>query len=321
MPEVLGVIEVLNRSGQVVQRSPWDGRSLRIGRAYDNDMIVDDRYVCPHHLELVQESGIPLARDLGSVNGSYTRLGKEPFKVIELTDGLTIQFGHCQLRFHASGSEVEPAWRDTARHGLLASLGKSWIVVLASLLGVAAMTAESLLLSPDEPGLLSLAGDLPFTLLLVLLWAGLWSLLNRVVTHRANFHIHLAIAFFATAALFFFEQLVLLLAFALGLSAIVNGLDYLAQSAVLAMAIYAHLRYAMPGAAASQAMAAMAVALILFGTPQIGDLVERNKFSSLPYLEPLLWPPVFRLVPGESVDEFFDHSAALREELDEVKAP
>lgn len=183
------------------------------------------------------------------------------------------------------------------------------------------MTAESLLLSPEEPGLLSLAGELPYPLILVLLWAGFWSLLNRVVTHRANFHIHLAIAFFALAALFCFEQLVLLLAFALGLSAIVNALDYLVQSAVLAMAIYAHLRYAMPGAAARQAMSAAAIALILFGTPQIGELVERNRFSSLPYLEPLLWPPVFRLAPGESVEEFFDKSAELREQLDEVEVP
>ncbi|MGH8034521.1 MAG: FHA domain-containing protein, partial [Lysobacterales bacterium] len=95
---ILGVIEVLNRSGQVVQRLAWNGRKLSIGRAYDNDVIVDDRYVCPHHLELAQDSGRLLARDLGSINGSYIRLGKEPVQVVELTDGLTIQFGHSRLR-------------------------------------------------------------------------------------------------------------------------------------------------------------------------------------------------------------------------------
>lgn len=318
---ILGVIEVLNRTGQVIQRLPWDGRNLRIGRAYDNDMIVDDHYVCPHHLELAQDSGRLLARDLGSVNGSYHQFGRTPFKTMEITDGSTIQFGHSVLRYHATGSAVAPAWRDAARHGVLASLGKASVLALAATLSISAMTAESLLVSPDEPGILSLAGELPYPLIVVLLWSGFWALLNRVVAHRANFNVHLTIAFLATAALFLFEQLALLTAFALGWNAIANQLDYLVQSAVLAIAIYSHLRYAMPGGAARQAMVAAAVALILFGTPQIGNLVERSGYSSLPYLDPLLWPPEFQLVPGESVDEFFDQSAVLREELDQIEVP
>ena len=316
--QVLGLIEVLNRNGQVVQRLPWNGRHLRIGRAYDNDMIVDDHYVCPHHLELLLDTGRLLARDLGSVNGSYTGPGKDPVQVVELTDGLTIQFGHSQLRYHASGGEVAATWRDTARHGPLAVLGKSWVVLFAAMLAIAALAADSLLESPDKPELLNIAGEMLYPLMAVLLWAGFWSLLNRLMTNRANFHIHLAIALIAMAGLFLSDQLVSLLAFALGWNDSVDWLDYLSQSAVGAMTIYSHLRYAMPGVAARQAMVATAVALILVGTPQIGDVIERNEFSNLPYLEPLLWPPAFRLVRGESIDEFFDQSTSLRETLDKA---
>ncbi|MGH8035226.1 MAG: hypothetical protein ACREO9_08380, partial [Lysobacterales bacterium] len=183
---------------------------------------------------------------------------------------------------------------------------------------LATLAADSLLESPDQPELLSLAGDMLYPLIAVLLWSGFWSLLNRLMTHRANFHIHLAIAFTAMTGLFFSDQLVSLLSFALGWNDLVSWLEYLVQSAVAALAIYSHLRYAMSGAAGRQAVVAAALALMLFGTPEIGDVIERNEFSSLPYLEPLLWPPAFRLVRGESVDKFFDQSNSLREKLDEV---
>ncbi|HLF31678.1 MAG TPA: FHA domain-containing protein [Xanthomonadales bacterium] len=315
---VLGVIEVLNRSGQVMQRLPWNGRRLRVGRAYDNDMIVDDRYVCPHHLELTLESGHLWARDLGSINGSYAGRGKERVGVIELSDGLTIQIGHSQLRFHASGSEVAATWRDTARHGLLAMLGKSWMLILTSLLALLALVADSLLEIPGRAEFLSIASEMLYPLLATLVWAGFWSLLNRILTHRANFHVHLAISFIGVAGLFFLGQLISLSAFALGWDESASWLDFGAQLALLTLVLYAHLRYAMHGAPRRQVAFAAVFALVLFGTPEIGDVIERNEFSSLPYLEPLLKPPGFRLVDGKSVDEFFSQAQALRARVDQA---
>jgi hypothetical protein len=52
-----GVIEVMNRSGQVLQRVPYSGGRLSVGRAYDNDIIVGDPYVCPHHLQICDADG------------------------------------------------------------------------------------------------------------------------------------------------------------------------------------------------------------------------------------------------------------------------
>ena len=69
-PAISGVIEVMNRSGQVLQRIPWAGKRLTVGRAYDNDIIVGDPYVCPHHLTISNMGGQLQFQDLGSLNGS-----------------------------------------------------------------------------------------------------------------------------------------------------------------------------------------------------------------------------------------------------------
>ncbi len=54
---IRGVIELLGRSGLLLQRLPYHGNTIKIGRAYDNDIIVSDPYVCPHHLVIQEHDG------------------------------------------------------------------------------------------------------------------------------------------------------------------------------------------------------------------------------------------------------------------------
>ena len=68
--DTVGLLEVLNRSGQVDQRIAVAPGRITVGRALDNDVILDDPYVCPHHLALEVESGHVTLEDLDSVNGT-----------------------------------------------------------------------------------------------------------------------------------------------------------------------------------------------------------------------------------------------------------
>lgn len=315
--EKIGALEVLSRAGHVVQRIAWDGRTLRIGRAYDNDVIVGDPFVCPHHLELTAVDGVPVARDLDSINGTYAGPRARRVDRWRLRDGQVLHFGHSQLRFHAAGSEMPATLRDTARHGLLGRLSSPWSSLLALVLALTALTLSELLDTAGRPSWPALAGELVYPLIGVLVWAGFWALLNRVLTHRAQFGVHASIALLGVAGLFAVTQVVLLAGFALGLSASVWWLELIAQVGVLAAVIHAHLRYALHGRSLRLAAAAALAALALFGGPATGELLERQEFSSLPYLDPLLWPPRYRLVEAENAAAFFERAEGLRARVDE----
>ena len=43
-------IEVMSRHGDVAARSRIDSPEARIGRAFDNDIVVNDPHVAPHHV-------------------------------------------------------------------------------------------------------------------------------------------------------------------------------------------------------------------------------------------------------------------------------
>jgi pSer/pThr/pTyr-binding forkhead associated (FHA) protein len=312
-----GVIEILNRSGQVLQRIPWDGSHQRIGRAYDNDIIVGDPYVCPHHLEIWQEDGKIRLRDTGSVNGAYLGRQRRRFGETRLSDETLVHFGHSQLRFRRAHTPVEDTWRDISRHGLLAQFDKTWVLLLLSALAFAALVADSILDSMEMLGPGQLITDQLYPLLGVLTWAGSWALVNRVIAHRANFHVHLAIACAGIVGLFLATQLVALAGFSLAADALVPWVKLAARIAVLACVVYAHLRYATHGRPTLQWVMAAFSGALLFGIPAFGDYLEQQEFSTIPYLNPLLKPPEFRLADGVDPDTFFEQAAGIRDSLTE----
>jgi hypothetical protein len=312
-----GIIEILSRSGQVLQRIPYHGGHLSIGRAYDNDIIVGDPYVCPHHLAVRDQGGNLRIQDLQSLNGSYSGRRRRRFSEIEMTDRTLVHFGHSQLRFRAHGTPVSPAWRDISRHGFLALFDNAATPFLAGVLALVVVTLDNLLDTPGQPGAGELASQLLYPIIGVLVWSGFWSLINRIISHRSNFHVHLAIACGGFAAWFLLGQAFALFGFAMGWDPAVPWLIITSRIVLLAMAVYAHLRYATHGKPASQVIVASITALLLLGTPTVGEYLDRQEFSTIPYTDPLLKPPAFQFRTGVDVDEFFADSAVLRDRLAE----
>jgi hypothetical protein len=233
-----------------------------------------------------------------------------------MQDGITLQFGHSQLRFHAAGSEIAPTLRDSARLGLLSRLDQRWVLLSLAVLASMSLLASEWLEAPGELKLLSMAEEMIYPLIGVFAWAGFWALINRVLAHRSHFLIHLTIAFAGVAALFGFSQLISLLGFALDMDVAVWWLKWLSRIAVLGLVVFAHLHYFSQAALRNQALLAGFTALLLFGTPAVGSFIERTQFSSLPWVDPLLRPPSYQWREGAPAEEFMRRAQSLRDRAD-----
>lgn len=317
MPLLRATIEILNRSGQMVHRQLWDGSRLQIGRALNNELVVADPYVCPHHLKLELEDGKALLRDLGSLNGSYLNNSKARLESLSLCDGMTVHFGHSQLRFHSGLGELQATLRDTSRWGVLSGLGKPWVLLVLAVLALLALYASELLQDPGSLGWLGIAEEMSYPLIGVVAWAGFWALLNRVLAHRFHFSVHLAIAFAGVACLFAVSQLISLLGFALDWDESVWWLRWLGRIFILAWVVFAHLRYFSQAQIPRQALLAGFSALLLFGTAAVGSFIEKTQFSSLPWLDPLIRPPAYQFREGVSVQDFMRRAQSLRKRAEE----
>ena len=75
------------------------GEVTRVGRADDNHITLEDRFVSAHHIELARKAGRVVIRDLGSTNGTF-RNGARVLRETPLDDGDRLGVGTTMFIFH-----------------------------------------------------------------------------------------------------------------------------------------------------------------------------------------------------------------------------
>jgi len=97
---------IITSEGHQVQRMPLiDGRAMRIGRAKDVELRLDDPMVSRHHAVIVPDAaGRWLIRDTGSTHGCY--VDDERVEEAALEHGVEVRIGSAVLRVDDVASRV-----------------------------------------------------------------------------------------------------------------------------------------------------------------------------------------------------------------------
>lgn len=306
-------IEVMSRHGEVAARERIDVPEARVGRAFDNDVVVDDPYVAPHHLRIYRgEDGELVAEDLATLNGLYPEHGTRRVERLPLAREPGIRIGRTTLRVHDGAHAVAPERLlapPRAHAAWAAGLGVALIAVIL-LLGWLALTTE-------PTANLVLLPVLGFATVIVL-WSGMWALFSRVFFGQARFALQLRIALTACLALFVWEQAADFIAFGFAWRDLA---EYAGLGAwiVLGAACYAHLRTIGP----RHLRLAMGVIVALISAGAVmqyaGKMEARRLVGERASLGDLR-PPEFRLVPLASSEEFFKRTDATRARVDKARA-
>ncbi len=86
---------------------PIRGPRLTLGRALDNDMILESAGVSRHHAQVEQRHGRYILRDLNSTHGS--QVNGQPVQEVVLRDGDVITLGGQRLVFRITAAPVDDA--------------------------------------------------------------------------------------------------------------------------------------------------------------------------------------------------------------------
>lgn len=102
------VVELLSKDGKVIQHFHVEKPQITIGRAYDNDVRIDDPYICPHHVcfEEQADSKLLVASDLESLNGVKINGDTDHSKHLGYNDIVTI--GRSRIRTFKPCQQVAP---------------------------------------------------------------------------------------------------------------------------------------------------------------------------------------------------------------------
>lgn len=304
-------LEILGRHREVLHRIPVRGDQLRIGRAYDNDVVLSDPHVAPHHLRLQRQAdGVWTATDLGSINGSWLDAPSRRFEHAQLDDGSLIRIGHTGLRLRHAHSAVPPELpmsRALAPYLVLALIPLTLVLVLV----------DHWLVDTEKPDSANYIGTAVSVALALCAWSSAWALIGRVFAGRAKLFDHAALALAACCSL-------LLLIRGLNLAAyMLSAPDLLALGETLTWTlvggiVYWHLAIVN---AKHRAGKALGVAVLTLGGLALNwtlAYIDRDSVGPHPVLS-YLEPQSLRLAKAESLDQFLAAVPSLQSELEHAR--
>ncbi len=304
-------IEILSRHRDIVARFRLAGPEVRIGRGYDNDVIVDDPYVAAQHLRVFRDdTGQLVAEDMGSANGLFLDGGRTRLARVVVDGKHPIRIGQTYLRVrelhHAVEPErVAPPQRPTLALAVTAALCAAVLGFYALRVWLA-QTAEARASGYLTPLLVIAAA--------ILAWAGMWALLSRIFSGHSRFLPNLLIAAAGILAYSLFDEFARFAAFAWTWP-VANTYQYVAAWLIVAVVCFLHLREVGPARLLVKGMlvTALLVAAIAVQTLQRSEALSLSGRQDTAHL---LMPPALRLVPLRGENAFFGDVANLKARLD-----
>ena len=347
MGEVGGaLVEAIDRDGSVRQAWRVEHWPISIGRALDNDVVLGDPHVAPHHATL-QLVGAPLAPpsatpgatpdDTGPVaavgpaaeivvtagdtkNGlslgrgrSVQRLaGGQTTSLADSGRDLDLQVGRTLLRLRLPGHALAAEQRIAP----VAARDPRWLPTALLIAVLLAGVLFNTYLDTDPDDMTRGVGNALLTALSGgAIWCGFWALLSKIFARQAHFGWHVRVFVVASLVSIVIAAVPPLLAFSFSWP-VVTDFSFVAFYATIAAAVYCHLLAVEParqrllrGVAAAGLVAGVALTL-WFNVQRTGRPGEELYMSHL-------FPPAFRLARPISVDRFVDGLAPMQAILDQ----
>lgn len=305
-------VEVLDRHGDVAARYRFDDIArwpVRVGRAPDNDIVLDDPHVAPHHAVIsMDRDGHLFVDDEGTVNGLVNEATRQRQARVACSNHPMVRLGRTRLRVRDGREHVAP------ERPLQIEVGGAWTALAMTLvLGVASLLDLWLGYTGNTPTS-HFVMPMMMLSLLILLWTSGWAIVSRIFAGQAWYTRHLVTALAATLLAIFWHELSEWLAYALAWPALKER-DIASIWIIAAFACYGHLRI--------MAVRHMRLAVGLLGFAMVAGIGmqwasqhENRKWTGESAALGALKPPLFQLSPPASLPAFIDKTQDLKTALD-----
>ena len=311
----LAYIEVLDGKGAVAERFPVEAFPVRVGRAYSNDVILNDPYVCPIHVAIeADEQGRLIARDLDSVNGLRSDAHDKPVTTLEIQSGSQFHIGHTHLRYRSVDHPLAPTLVDRDSRRLW--LHSPYTAVIAGAVVFMLLCLEEYLTTVERATFAAIVTEPLTTLAMLLVWSGLWALTSRIIVSRFHFPQHATIACGAVVGFFLLSFCSEWLEFLFPAIPVLWIAGLFGSGVIMLGMVYGHLKFASTLQRHSRLWAGLSVSAAIVGVSAITDFASRSKFSNVMEFTGIVKPIDAAWLPTVTIDDFIARSEKVKQNLD-----
>ncbi len=306
------MIEWIARNGEVRERARLSTeRSYSVGRAADNDFVLDDPYVAAHHARIEWNGEHWQMQDVGSINGLLAR--GQVVRLAQLRHGEEIGLGQSTVRLREAQAMLAPERKlptqaRSARQPWLGAL----LVLCVLVLGLASWVTSV----PPLPANFWL-GVLRDPVLLGLLWVVAWSVLSRIFVGSPWFGLHSSIALRAGFCLLALPWLLQNLAYAFSLPQVLPLAELVVYLSI-AWAVVRHLTIVFGRLRTWQVGGLVLLALLPMFSSIVLQIERRSQWFNAQVIKRLP-DPAWRVVSPKPVQSLFDGLESVKPTIDAMR--
>lgn len=306
------VIEIgAHDGGESVTHYTTESFPLRIGRGYNNHIILQDPHISAHHAEILHDGTDWILRDMGSENGCRVNGTGCTGGQATLHSGDHITLGRTTLRVFNPLHPVPAATAMEEQSDALRQLSRrpvAWGIFILSLFLIAALGYYSVWMEDPESFVATVTG---LTGLGMILWAAPWAVAGRLIRHRSRFHVHVALAavYIIVSTLLWLVQTALDFLYLENIYCLV--LEGVLNMLLLGLLIYGSLTAATYMTHKRRKVAAAFFALGLIGVIYALEYISTDKFNARPEYPVILQPYLGDWVSVSPIETYMADNARL----------
>jgi len=306
------VIEIGAHDGsEHVTHIASDTFPLRIGRGYDNDVILKDPHVSAYHAEILHNGANWVLSDMGSANGSRVNGRDCKDGTAILRSGDTVTLGRTALRVFDPLHPVPAATPLEAQSGAFKMLQGHvlpWLLFFAAIAVTVALAYLQIWTEETNSLLIMTSAGVG---LLMILWALPWAVTGRLTRHRSSFQTHIALGALYVLATGLVWPLQTMLDFYTNENFVAVAAEYAYQVVFLGLLLYGSLSVATYMARRRRKIMAGFFALGFVSIIYAAGYISMEKFEPQPSYPTVLQPYLDRWVKTNTLDGFMADNAAL----------
>ena len=317
--EIKVIIEIKSAGAQRIEKMTLiPGKENTVGRAWGNDIIIDDKYIDPIHLALsVDESGTIFIRDASTKNGS--RLGRHAItETITYSANEDIRIGDTRLLLHRGDTMVSPALPLDFSHIFKRKFGSKLAIASITLITLFAYYASLSLTEIVELTMKNILIAFISFGAIMLVWSLIAGFISKLFRHEMNFAAHWILVCFSIVVSTVLFVLTDILKFNVGESITSTFFKYAAWAAFILFFVYSALSFSTRLGKSKKLilsiLLAITPALFVFSSLLLKD--ERDLWSHRANDDLSTMAPVFKWVGSSSYEKHQESVDDLFSELD-----
>lgn len=305
------IIEIVHPLRLWKEYRTFDIPEVRIGRGYDNDLILADPHVSAEHVVIRWEGDVWIAEDVSMENGMYVRkLGKVMDRV-HLNSGDEIVIGKTRLRFLAPAHPVAATKSLLPSHGLLKIIARPvniWSIIIFSCLvfGVHVHLSSS----KSMTFLKLVSGSIGF-LFMGLAWAGIWAFVGRIIKHHSQFGAQFALSLLFLAFFLFLTNISEYVGYFSNSVALEAVSAALLLGALFTLFLIGNLTVATSVSLFKRIAVCTTISVVIIALMTLLYYTFKDEFSPYPAYYATLKPPFIKTLPTQGLDQFLANTQEI----------